>query len=160
MRRKVIQDFANVFCQKFIQLPSGYDIASFAYYGSGNYYMDILKGDCFYNETKIPTLKTCAEHKEWLITQIENRDFSIDDIRHAHLEAKIAVSNISIRESYGHYFAGAHFSFNCSSRIGTDEKDYVSNQFHQQNWGFDWYYKELYGNSAMNRLYSDRKRFP
>jgi hypothetical protein len=35
MRRKVLQDFANVFCQRLIDLPEGYDLASFAHHGSG-----------------------------------------------------------------------------------------------------------------------------
>lgn len=74
----------------------------------------------------------------------ENRDFSIADIRHAHLEAKIEVSNIKVEKHYHHYFAGAYFSFNCGSRIATDEKDYVAQQFHQQYWGFDPLYEPLF----------------
>jgi hypothetical protein len=31
MRRKVLQDFANLFCQRTIDLPSEYDLASFAH---------------------------------------------------------------------------------------------------------------------------------
>jgi hypothetical protein len=145
MRRKVIQDFANVFCQKFIQLPNGYDIASFAHYGSGNYYMNILSGDCFYNETKIPTLETCKEHKDWLTTQLEKRDFTISNIQHAHLEARIEVSNITVGKEYHHYFAGAIFSFDRNSKIETDEIAYVAHQFHQQTWEFGWFYEKLYG---------------
>jgi len=42
MRRKVLQDFANVFCQRIIDLPEGYDLASFAHYGSGKYSLNVL----------------------------------------------------------------------------------------------------------------------
>jgi hypothetical protein len=45
MRRKVIQDFVNVFCQRVIDLPEGYDLASFAHYGSGQYRLSILTGE-------------------------------------------------------------------------------------------------------------------
>ena len=57
MRRKVIQDFANVFCQRLIDLPEGYDdlpegydLASFVHYASGKYRLSILTGECSHNE--------------------------------------------------------------------------------------------------------------
>lgn len=68
---------------------------------------------------------------------MENRDFSIEDIQHAHLEAEIQVSNISVQKIGRNYFAGAEFSFNCYSQIKTDEKTYLSHRFHKQIWGFD-----------------------
>ena len=50
MRRKVIQDFANVFCQRFIDLPSGHDLATFAYLGSGSASLNILSGECAFTQ--------------------------------------------------------------------------------------------------------------
>jgi len=43
MRRKILHDFANLFCQKMIDRPSGYDLTSFAYQGSGLYAANILR---------------------------------------------------------------------------------------------------------------------
>ena len=63
MRRKVIQDFANVFCQRILQLPEGYDLASFVHYASGTYELNILTGKCSFNGDPIPKLRTCDEFK-------------------------------------------------------------------------------------------------
>jgi hypothetical protein len=157
MRRKIIQDFANIFCQKFIQLPSGFDLATFAHFGSGKYYMDILSGESYYNGSKILTLETCKEHKTWLIAQLEKRDFTIDDLEHAHLETEVKVSNIITKQLTTKFSSAfAHFSFNCFSEIRTNEKSYTSKTFHQQNWGFDYYYQQLYG-SVFNIKNSKKK---
>jgi len=43
MRRKILQDLENLFCRKIIDLPSGYDLASFAHQGSGLYAANILR---------------------------------------------------------------------------------------------------------------------
>jgi len=44
LRRKILQDLANVFCQRFVDLPAGYDLAAFGRHGSGLYQTDILSG--------------------------------------------------------------------------------------------------------------------
>ena len=145
MRRKVIQDFANVFCQRVIDLPDGYDLASFAYYGSGKYRANILTGDCSYNGSQIPKLRTCDVYREWLYIQLEKHRIQGDKVREAVLQISVAVSEVSLRESYGHRFASAHFSFECQSQIKTDEKSYVGKMNGQKEWGFDWFYEKLYG---------------
>ncbi len=145
MRRKVIQDFANVFCQKFIQLPSGYDLASFVYYGSGNYYLDILNEISLLNEQVIPNLETCKEHKKWLLIQSENHNISFEEYNKASLKIFVKIRNKKIEESFGHTFGMTHFTFECESEIKTNEKTYSSKMSHEQRWGFDWYYEQLYG---------------
>jgi hypothetical protein len=46
MKRKVIQDFANVCCQMFITSLSNYDLKNLAILGSGVIYIDFLKTQC------------------------------------------------------------------------------------------------------------------
>ena len=70
MRRKVIQDFANVFCQRVINLPDGYDLATFAHHGSGIYKANISTGECSHNGNPIPRLRLCDPYREWLRTQL------------------------------------------------------------------------------------------
>jgi hypothetical protein len=70
MRRKVLQDFAKVFCQQIIDLPSGYLLAALAHHGSGIYKAIILTGECSFDGKPIPTLRTCEEYREWLKTQL------------------------------------------------------------------------------------------
>ncbi len=145
MRRKVIQDFANVFCQRMIDLPDGYDLASFAHYGSGKYRADILTGECSCNDRPIPKLHTCVVFDEWLRRRLEKHAISRDRIEAATLEVNVTVSEVNLRSSYGHRFASAHFTFECQSEIRTDEKSYVGQMIGNKEWGFDWYYEKLYG---------------
>lgn len=145
MRRKVIQDFANVFCQRVIDLPDGYDLAAFARYGSGKYMLNILTGNCSLNGNEIPKLQTCDVYSEWLRTQFEKHGIEPDAIHEAVLEVDVAVKEVSLRSSYGHRFASAHFFFDCHSRLSTDEKTYTGHMAGDKKWGFDWYYEKLYG---------------
>ncbi|HEY6304678.1 MAG TPA: hypothetical protein VIX14_16590 [Terriglobales bacterium] len=145
MRRKVIQDFANLFCQRVMDLPDGYDTASFAHYGSGKYKAEILTGQCSHNGGPIPKLRTWAVYDEWLCTQLEKHGIQRDRIEAATLEMNVVVGGVSLRSSYGHRFASAHFSFECPSEIRIDEKSYGGWMIGKKEWGFDWYYERLYG---------------
>ncbi len=145
MRRKVIQDFVNVFCQRVIDLPEGYDLASFAYYGSGKYKANILTGECSHNGSPIPKLHACGVYDEWLRTQLEKHGIQLDKIQAATLEMNVVVRDVNLRSSYGQRFASAHFVFECQSEIRTDEKSYVGQMCGDKKWGFDWYYEKLYG---------------
>jgi hypothetical protein len=145
MRRKVLQDFANVFCQRVIDLPSGYDLASFARCGSGKYALSILTGECSHNGVSIPKLNTCDVYDEWLSTQLAKHGIQKSHIEEARLEIDVVVQNVSVRASYGHRFASAHFFFDCHSEIRTNEKVYRGHMAGNKEWGFDWYYEKLYG---------------
>lgn len=145
MRRKVLQDFANVFCQRVVDLPSGYDLASFARYGSGRYVLSILTGECSHNGVSIPKLNTCDVYVEWLSTQLAKHGIEKRQIEEARLEIDVVVQNVNVRSSYGQRFASAHFFFDCQSEIRTDEKAYRGHVSGNREWGFDWYYEKLYG---------------
>lgn len=147
MRRKVIQDFANVFCQRILLLPEGYDLASFVYYGSGTYELDILNGECRFNSNPILKLRTCDTFKDWLFTQLEKHHIPREAIEAANLTISVIVSQIDVGLFSGstHEFAAAMFSFHCGSEIKTDEKSYTSEMSDEKKWGFDWYYQQLYG---------------
>lgn len=145
MRRKAIQDFANVFCQRILQLPEGYDLASFVHYGSGAYGLNILTGECSFNGNPIPKLRTCAVFEEWLFAQLDKHLIPHECIEAASLKVDVKISEVSVSEFYGHESASAHFSFNCQSEIRTDEKSYASVMSGEKTWGFDWYYNQLYG---------------
>jgi len=145
MRRKVIQDFANVFCQHFIQLPSGYDLAAFVFLGSGRYELNILTGECNRQGLPIPKLQTCDDFKDWLLVQLDKHRIPPEGIKNAILKIDVTVSQLQVRESFGNEFASALFSFVCASEITTDEVSYYSNLSDQKAWAFDWYYNRLYG---------------
>lgn len=145
MRRKVIQHFANMFCQRFIDLPSGYDLARFVKLGKGTAALNILDGECTYNGSPVDRFDTCNEYKEWLFRELERHSIAPDTIVHARMEIDATVSNIEIKESFGHVLRSADFSFDCRSAIQTDEKTYSSRQFEEKRWGYDYYWGMLYG---------------
>jgi hypothetical protein len=145
MRRKVIQDFANVFCQRVLDLPDGHDVASFAHYGSGTYNANILTGECRFDDKPIPALQLCATYRDWLREQSEKHGILYEQIEAATLEVRVVVKDVDLRSSYGHRFASAHFFFECRSDIKTDEKSYVGQMAGDKKWGVDWYYERLYG---------------
>lgn len=145
MRRKVLQDFANVFCQRILDLPSGYLLAACAHYGTGTYHANILTGECTFNSRPIPTLQTCPEYGEWLTAQLEKHGIEKSGIKEVHVQIIGKVGNVRVRSSYGHQFAEARFAFDCRSEIRTDEKLYKGQMAGEKDWGFDWYYIRLYG---------------
>jgi hypothetical protein len=145
MRRKVLQDFANVFCQKFVDLPSGYDLATFVHFRSGFYLLDIVSGDCTRDGTPIPPLMTCKEYREWLQDQLTRRKIPLESLR-VTMGINVLVSAVKVKTSFGHIFASAFFECNCRSAIRTDEKTYLGHHRGAKAWGFDWYYQRLYGN--------------
>jgi hypothetical protein len=145
MRRKILQEFPNSFCQRVIDLPSGYDLASFAHYGSGSYEVNILTGSCSHNGIQIPSLRLCEIYRKWMNDQLDRHDIKVDEIHVATLRMLIEVNDVSLRSSFGQRFASADFFFECESEIATDEKSYAGRMSGHKEWGFDWYYIELYG---------------
>jgi hypothetical protein len=145
MRRKVIQEYVNHFCQKVIDLPAGYDLASFAHYGSGIYWADLLTGSCSHNGNPILRLRLCDEYRQWIKNQLERHGIQEAEILEATIRIKVRMEGLSTRASFGHSFASGHFSFECESLIKTDEKSYLGQMQGEKEWSFDWYYEKLYG---------------
>jgi len=144
MRRKVLQDFANLFPQWFIDLTSGYDVAAFVHYGSGSYQLDILTGQCTRDGIAIPSLATCRQYREWLEQHLKKHNVP-PGLAHVRLSINVVVSEIQVKKSYGHVLASAHFDFDCHSEIATAEKTYCGHMRGAKTWGFDWPDEKLYG---------------
>jgi hypothetical protein len=134
MQRKILQDFANVLCQRFIDLPNGDDLAAFAHLGSGSYELDILNGNCKRDGLEIPPLKMCAEYREWLLEQQKKRGVPPGILR-VNMRIIASILDKTTHSSYGHVFPSAHFDFACHSEIQTDEKTYLGNKHGSKTWG-------------------------
>jgi hypothetical protein len=147
MRRKVLQDFANVFCQRFVDLPDGHDLATFAHLGSGTYALDILNGACTRNGVPILQLKTCTQYRDWLEAQLVKHRVP-SGLASARMTIHVTVSGIQVRRAYGHVQASATFAIDCSSDLTTDQKRYVGHFADTRVWGFDYFYQKLYGDPS------------
>jgi hypothetical protein len=141
MRRKILQDFANVLCQRFIDLPNGYDLASFAQLGSGHYDLDILSGSCTREGLPIPSLKMCDEYRQWLLEQ-QSKQGVPPGILRVSMRIDVSISEKSVKTSYGHVFPSALFDFDCHSEIQTDEKAYSGHKQGSKKWGLPSYREE------------------
>lgn len=100
MRRKVLQDFANVFCQRFIDLPSGYDLATFVHLGSGFYQLDILNGHCMRDGVSISSLMTCQEYRDWLQMQLAKRNIPLEALQ-VSMRIEVLISDVKVKTSSG-----------------------------------------------------------
>jgi len=145
MRRKVIQEYVNSFCQRVIDLPSGYDLATFAHFGSGVYRADILTGECDYEAATIPKLELCSIYLSWLDQQLVRRGILRESLLHVNMRLEVEISGLQVRTPFSSQFASANFSFKCESEIKTDEKSYFGRSSGTKEWGFDYYYLRLYG---------------
>lgn len=147
MRRKVIQDFANVFCQRFIDLPSGYDLATFANLRSGTASLDILSGECVFSGVPIRHLHTCDENRTWLDEQCRKHGIPFAGIVKAVMTITVDVTDIVVKTSSWDTSRSARFAFECQSQIATDEKVYEGRAAGHKVWGFAYYWEKLYGSA-------------
>jgi hypothetical protein len=136
MRRKVIQDFANVFCQRFVDLPSGYDLATFAHLGSGTAVLDILTGECTFNGLPIRQLETCGEYRMWLEKQCEKHNIPVTAITKATMTVGVEITDLVVKPSVGFTRRAASFGCACHSQISTAEKTYEGRATGQKRWSF------------------------
>jgi hypothetical protein len=135
VRRKILQNYANVLCQHFIDLGSGADAGTLAELGAGQYRLDILDGVCTKDGDEISELSVCRHFREWLLEQLKKHQVP-PGVEAAVLEVDIGVSNVTVKESYGHVFGAAEFTYVCRSEIRTDEKTYAGMISGSKRWGF------------------------
>ena len=148
MRRKVIQHFANMLPQRFLDLPEGFDLAILAEQKSGIVDFDFLNGTALIAGIPQPQLRTSASYREWLLREADAHGVPLEALQHASMNVAFEVSEIEVRESYGHVFRSATFKFECSSHLRTDEKSYVSSSSGTKAWGYGHYWEQLFGTGS------------
>lgn len=135
MRRKVLQDFANVCCQRFLTSLSNSDRINFAIFGSGRVSIDFLSLRCTHELTPISPLGYCVSFREWLSESCRKHKIRFEDITEARLEVQM---DVHIERKEGSAFARwltTNITFECDSRVATDEKVYISRASETQRMG-------------------------
>lgn len=145
MRRKVIQYFANMFPQRFLDLPSGYDLAVLAKAERGRALFDFLGGTSSIDGTSQPNLRTGASYRDWLLKEAASHGIDAGALVHASMEVAFEVTGIEIKESFGHVSHSATFTFQCASEVRTDERSYSCQSVGTKSWGYGWYWEQLFG---------------
>ena len=145
MRRKVIQHFANMFPQRFIDLPEGYDLALLARAKRGVASFNLLEGTASIDGVPEPLLRTASSYREWLHKEAAAHGVELEGIRSASMEVRFEVDAVEVEESFGHVSHSARFRFECASELRTDEKSYTCESSCERQWGYGWYWEQLFG---------------
>ena len=148
MRRKVIQHFANMLPQRFLDLPEGFDLAILAEHQSGIVDFDFLNGTASIAGIPQPQLRTSAVFRDWLLREADVHGVSLEALHQASMNVIFEITGIEVRESYGHVFRSATFNFECSSHLRTDERSYVSSSSATKAWGYGHYWEQLFGTGS------------
>lgn len=135
MRRKVIQDFANVCCQRFLTSLSNSDRINFIIFGSGKVTMDFLSLRCSHESLPLSPLGYCISFREWLEENCRKHCLKIADLKEARLEVKMHVQTERPDRSGFAGWLAPTITFECKSRIATDEKAYSSQISETQKMG-------------------------
>jgi hypothetical protein len=146
VRRKVLQHFANMLPQRFLDLPSGFDLAVFANHQKGYALFNVLTGEASIDGAPNVDLRTANEYRAWLEREMVAHRIAQDAFLKAELGISFVVENVQLKESYGNVFRSAQFSFRCESTFHTDEAEYECRRSDVKTWGFDPpYWTQLYG---------------
>jgi hypothetical protein len=132
--------------QRFLDLPSGFDLAVLAKHRKGVATFNALTGESAIDGTPDANLRTAGEYQSWLLEELESRHIAPTAVLSAELRVFFVVEDIQVKESFGHVFRSAHFSFSCVSVLRTDEKSYECRSDGAKTWGYDPpYWSQLYG---------------
>jgi hypothetical protein len=135
MRRKVLQDFANVCCQRFLTSLSNSDRVNFVIFGSGKVTMDFLSLRCSHEGYTLSPLGYCVSFREWLAENCRKHSFEIGDLKEARLEVRMDVQTERRDRPAFVGWLTPTIAFECESRIATDEKAYTCQMSDTPNMG-------------------------
>jgi hypothetical protein len=146
MRRKVIQHFTNMLPQRFLDLPDGFDLAIMASKGMGAVVFDLIAGTASIDGISQPQMRTSSLYRAWLLEEAATHRVPASALSRASMRVVFEVTELQVKESFGHIFRSANFRFECVSELCTDEKLYVCRASRSRAWGYAYYWEQLYGN--------------
>ena len=145
MRRKVIQHFANMLPQRFLDLTDGFDLAILAKEKSGKAEFDFLQGTASIDGVPQPEMRTSANFRAWLLREAEAHDIPMEALLRASMNVALEVTEIKVKESFANVFHSATFNFECASDLRTDERAYTCRSSGSKRWGYGYYWEQLFG---------------
>ena len=145
MRRKVIQHFANMLPQRFLDLPEGFDLAILAKEKRGTAVFDFLQASASIDGVYQPEMRTSASYSAWLLVEAERHGIPVSALLHASMNVTFEVTGIEVKESYGHIFHSAIFNFECASEFRTAARSYVCQSSRSKAWSYGYYWEQLFG---------------
>lgn len=141
-----------MFPQRFLDVPSGYDIAVCARYEKGIVRFDFLNGTALLDGKAAPAMRTAQDYREWLESECNRHQIPIASLEEASMRVEFVVSDYNEGQGLLVQLNSAHFYFSCESCVRTDEKSYTSRQDAGKHWGYGWYWEQLYGRIRRSEL--------
>lgn len=107
--------------------------------------MDFLSLRCSHEGSPLSPLGYCVSFREWLEESCRKHSFEIGDLKEARLEVKMDVQTERPDSSPFAGWLAPTITFECESRIATDEKAYTGRMSDTQKMGvgqilYDRYY--------------------
>ncbi len=132
MRRKILNDHANVFCQMLVGWRMGTDLELFSRLGSGQLSVDVISGIAEFNGRSIERAFIAKELQAWFRNRLAKHQIPGEAIRQARVDAEVVtvVSKPGKRRRRG----STRFSWNCRGVIETDEAHYEGHLTKEYEW--------------------------
>ena len=128
MRRKALQDLANVFCQMFVGWRMQEDLQLLIGAGNCSITIDIVAGTTCLDENPIK-LHIAEEISAWFKDRLKTLNIPSEGIVSASLNVS---QTLRLEETKSKKVA--HFDFECKSRIETDERTYEGHLAETHSW--------------------------
>jgi hypothetical protein len=136
MRRKVLQHVANMFPQRFLDLPEGGDLRVFARQGQGTAMFDLLAATSHVDGIDVPEMATPHAYRAWLLRELERHRIDAAMLRAVVLSVDFTVTRIRVRDLGIERIGEACFAFDCVCTVATDTRSYTGARAGKQEWGY------------------------
>lgn len=132
MRRKVLQDYANTFCQMLVGWRMGDDLETLSELPDGELFINALTGEATHSVAGPLQLWVAGEIQAWFKHRLEVSGIPTAEIHRASITANINTSRIATNRK-----KVVSFDFTIASRIETSDAAYAgslkeTHQWHQR----------------------------
>ena len=132
MRRKVLQDYANTFCQMLVGWRMGDDLETLSELPDGELSVNILTGEAAHSLAGPLKLWVAEEIQAWFTHRLEVSGIPASEIHTASIIAQISTGRIATNRK-----KVVSFDFTVASRIETSDTAYSgtlkeTHQWHQR----------------------------
>lgn len=149
MRRKRLQHAADTICHMFCGWRLINCKPQIVVLGSGIVRIDVLSGNCTFNDHPISQLSIAEELRHWLLADLKSNHIPVDALSRASLKAKLSFGEIAWgdRTTTEQFFNDGRpvrtgtmhrCGMRCESEVATDDAVYRSELDDVQEWPIGW----------------------
>jgi hypothetical protein len=125
MGRKVFNHFADVACHMFMGWRLFDDLEPLAALGAGTLELDLMSGNCLFNETPVPRLHIAQEIAQWLSDALE---------RHRIPSGALQAADLTVVFTSARKDDEVTFVFECEACIDSGDRKYARRVRETHRW--------------------------